>query len=355
MAEGSKLLAVARQTVALERSGLTLGLACRLAPALVVVLACGLVAGVPAAGAVAAGGALTVGFGAFQRLTSSRAVPMLFAFVGISASTFIGTLTGASAPLTIGLALVYGFWCGMLPAVSMGAFWIGQQCTIYFLIAGAYPGDAEQAFVRMALVLAGGMVQIALFGAILTAERGRAPHPLLHRMLAEGAMLVVRLRVAEGLRFAPSFAVALAVAVAAERWLDLRNGYWAGMTALILLRPDFHDTLARSVGRVGGTIAGALLASLVAHLVAPGPVLLATFVGVLRLLHLRHGAAQFWRVRAVPHRLRRVPPGARRGRRGAGGTCPHRGDRIWRRDRARHPSPALFCEPYARRAESGLT
>ncbi len=278
MAEGSKLSEVARRTVALEWSGLTLGLACRLAPALVVVLACGLVAGVPAAGAVAAGGALTVGFGAFQRLTSSRAVPMLFAFVGISASTFIGTLTGASAPLTIGLALFYGFWCGMLPAVSMGAFWIGQQCTIYFLIAGAYPGDAEQAFVRMALVLAGGMVQIALFGAILTAERGRAPHPLLHRMLAEGAMLVVRLRVAEGLRFAPSFAVALAVAVAAERWLDLRNGYWAGMTALILLRPDFHDTLARSVGRVGGTIAGALLASLVAHLVAPGPVLLATFV-----------------------------------------------------------------------------
>jgi Fusaric acid resistance protein-like len=284
LAEASKLSEVARRTVALEWSALTLGLACRVAPALVVVLAGGLVAGVPAAGAVAAGGALTVGFGAFQQLTTSRAVPMLFALVGICASTFIGTLTGGSAPLTIALAFVYGFWCGMLPVVSMGAFWIGQQCTIYFLIAGAYHGGVDQAFVRAGLVLAGGIVQIALFGAILTAERGLAPRPLLHRVLAEGAMLIVRLRIAEGLRFAPSFAVALAAAVLAERWLDLPNGYWAGMTALILLRPDFHDTLARSIGRVGGTIVGAILASLVAHVLQPGPDLLALLVALCAFL-----------------------------------------------------------------------
>jgi len=278
LAEPGKLLEVARTIVALERSGLTLGLACRLVPALVIVLALGLLAGLPAAGAVAAGGALTVGFGAFQRLTTSRAVPMLFAFAGIGASTFLGTLTGGSAPLTIALALLYGFWCGMLPAVSMGAFWIGQQCTIYFLIAGAFHGGIDQALARMALVLAGGMVQIAVFGAIVTAERGRAPHPLLHRMLAEGAVLIIGTRAVAALRFAPSFAVALAAAVSAERWLDLPNGYWAGMTALVLLRPDFHDTLARSAGRVIGTVAGALLASLLAHVIVPAPPALALLV-----------------------------------------------------------------------------
>ncbi len=282
MRERRKLGEVARRTVALEWSALTLGLACRLAPALVVVLAAGLLAGVPAAGAVAAGGALTVGFGAFQRLTISRAVPMLFAFAGIGASTFLGTLTGGSTALTVGLALFYGFWAGMLPAVSMGAFWIGQQCAIYFLIAGAYAGGLDQALTRMALVLAGGIVQLAVFGAIRTAEEGRRPRLLVHRMLAEGAVVVLafRKRAGPALRFAPSFALALAVAVLAERWLDLRNGYWAGMTTLVLLRPDFHDTLARSAGRVGGTAVGALAASFLAHVLDPGAPALAALVAV---------------------------------------------------------------------------
>ena len=280
MAEASRLSDIARTAVAFEWSKLTLGLAAQLAPALVVVLTAGLIAGVPAAGAVAAGGALTVGFGAFQQLTTSRAVPMLFALVGISASTFIGTLTGADAALTVGLALVYGFWCGMLPAVSMGAFWIGQQCTIYFLVAGAYAGGAGQALVRMLLVLAGGIAQIAIFGTIVALESGTAPRPLLHRVLGEGAMLLLRIRIAAGLRFAVSFAVALAAAVVAERWLALPNGYWAAMTALLLLRPDFHDTAARSIGRVLGTIVGASLASVMAHFIVPGPAALAALVAL---------------------------------------------------------------------------
>lgn len=284
MADANSFADIARKTVAFEWSQLTLGLAARIAPALIVVLACGLIAGAPSAGAVAAGGAFTVGFGAFQQLTTSRAVPMLFALVGISASTFVGTLTGANTALTIGLALVYGFWCGMLPAVSMGAFWIGQQCTIYFLVSGAYAGSVDQAAARMLLVLTGGIVQIAIFGAIVAAERGGSPWPHLHRVLGEGAMLLLRVRVRAGLRFAVSFALALGAAVVAERWLAMPNGYWAAMTALILLRPDFHDTAARSLGRVLGTVAGALMASLMTHLILPAPASLAALVALCAFL-----------------------------------------------------------------------
>ena len=43
------------------------------------------------------------------------------------------------------------------------------------------------------------------------------------------------------------------------------------MTALLVLRPEFHDTFARGVARIAGTIAGAGLATLIVHVYTPGP------------------------------------------------------------------------------------
>ncbi|HXQ50627.1 MAG TPA: FUSC family protein [Stellaceae bacterium] len=282
-------LGTARRAALFDRTQLTVGLGLRLAPALLLVLAAGLALGEPQVAAVAAGGALIVGFGAFQQFTSSRAGPMLFAWLGTGLSTLIGTLAGGDGATMVLAAMIYAFWCGMLPAIGMGAFWIGQQCTIFLLIAGAYAGGIEQAFDRAALVMAGGLVQIACFTIILARERRALPWRSLHRILGDAATAFAGLRFhvrynSPWIRFALHCALALAAAVVVERVIALPNGYWVAMTTLLLLRPDFQDALARSLGRIGGTIAGAALASLIAHVLAPGPAALATLVAAFAFL-----------------------------------------------------------------------
>jgi uncharacterized membrane protein YccC len=287
--EMTPLSATARQAILLDWSQLTPGLALRLAPALVVLLAGGLVLRDPAAGAIAASGAFIVGLGAFQESAGARADIMLFALFGMGASTFIGTLVGNGDATMVLSALVYGFCCGLLPAIGVGAFWVGQQCAVFLLIAGAYAGGLDHAFGRTVLVTAGGLLQLASHVAIVSLERGALSWPSLRAMLAEGTTALAgignRLRPgAPQFRFAVRFSLVLAAAVATERILAIPNGYWAAMTALLLMRPDFHDTLWRSVGRLFGTFGGATLATLIAHVLMPGPEMLAGLVAGNALL-----------------------------------------------------------------------
>ncbi|MDA8391696.1 MAG: FUSC family protein [Actinomycetota bacterium] len=64
-----------------------------------------------------------------------------------------------------------------------------------------------------------------------------------------------------------------AVLVAAEglvRWIDVPHGYWAPMTAALVLKPEYAATLTRGAARFAGTLAGVGLVSLAAFLLAPG-------------------------------------------------------------------------------------
>jgi hypothetical protein len=66
--------------------------ALRCLPAVALVLGIGLAIGHPATGMIAAGGAVSVGFGSFQRIGKSNTTPMLLAAVGMFLSTLLGTL-----------------------------------------------------------------------------------------------------------------------------------------------------------------------------------------------------------------------------------------------------------------------
>jgi uncharacterized membrane protein YccC len=52
-------------------------------------------------------------------------------------------------------------------------------------------------------------------------------------------------------------AVTIAIAASLYRSLPQQNGYWIPVTALIVLRPDLHQTLTRGVARLAGTVTGA--------------------------------------------------------------------------------------------------
>lgn len=281
--------ALAAEWVGLDRRKLHpwIGLRCTLAVALA--LAAGLLAGQPAAGAVACSGAATVGFGVWQRFARSELGPMLAGALGMGLSTFIGTCAGLSH-LAIGLlVLVWGFFCGLLPALGPGWMWIGQQATIALLVSSSFPGSGAHALIRTVLVLAGGLLQILCIELLLrfddVAAEWRGWRETRAELTASLALLRSQLTPhSRTFQFAIRVAVTLSAAVLTARFLALRNGYWVGMTALLLLRMEFHDTLVRSVGRIGGTIAGAAVATLLLHLLHPGPAPLAGVVALLAWL-----------------------------------------------------------------------
>ncbi|MGW4050035.1 FUSC family protein [Streptomyces sp. NPDC004779] len=52
--------------------------------------------------------------------------------------------------------------------------------------------------------------------------------------------------------------------------LPFGHGYWAPMTSVMVMRPDFSQTYARSVARFGGTLVGVALATAVVRTAHPG-------------------------------------------------------------------------------------
>jgi len=69
------------------------------------------------------------------------------------------------------------------------------------------------------------------------------------------------------LRHATRVALVVLASVIVTRALELQRGYWATVTALLLLQPLLPATITRGLQRVGGTIAGAALATAIAAVV----------------------------------------------------------------------------------------
>ncbi len=63
----------------------------------------------------------------------------------------------------------------------------------------------------------------------------------------------------------------LALAAAGAHLFPQARGYWAALTVVLVLRPDFTTTFSRGAARVIGTLLGAVLASLIAALLRPAP------------------------------------------------------------------------------------
>jgi len=259
----------------------------RCLPAIAILLASGLALGQPAGGMIAASGAMSVGFGSFQRIGKSQLTPMLFGCAGMCLSTLAGTLAGQSA---IALGLTAGFWgflYGILIAFSAGASWAGLQSTIALLVVSAYPVTMGRATARASLILAGGLLQILVVSLLRTRIEEEAASP---DLLAGGWRIAFKhLRRtltldSEALHYSLRMGLTLAVTAGVARAISIHNGYWFPMTALIVLRPDFRQTLVRGVARVAGTLVGGLVATLLAAILRPGPVALACVVVVFAWL-----------------------------------------------------------------------
>jgi MFS family permease len=243
-------------------------------------LAAGLCIGRPGVGMIAAGGAMTAGFGAKQSIDGSRLLPMVFVSLGMAFAAFLGVVIGHTNLLLVPTAALWGFGYGMLARREAGYRWVGQQCVIIFLVASAFPASVEDALDRALLILAGGALQV-LSAAILLrafdqlsnhltslARYVRKEETALHSALLETAQSVRQRKILNSaLPYSLLVAITLATTTELYRRLQFPSGYWIPMTALLVLKPGITDTVNRAIARVLGTVTGAILASFcIAHL-----------------------------------------------------------------------------------------
>jgi hypothetical protein len=263
--------------------------ALRCTPALAVALGLGLATGDVEAGAIACGAALVVGFGVYQSFARSQFGPMLAATLGMAVSTQVGTVAGLHTASMLPAVAWWGFSCALLPALGLGAQWIGQQSTIFLLVAGSFPETGPGSVIRAALVLAGGSLQIAMVELscrLADLRREVSGWSETRRELAEGVRTLRAALSPRSLyfRFGLRLAATLCAGEFIARSFDLPNGYWIGMTVVLLLRMDFHDTWTRSIARVLGTAAGLLLAMVLIAWLRPGEAAMAALVLVFAML-----------------------------------------------------------------------
>ncbi|HZD48476.1 MAG TPA: FUSC family protein [Silvibacterium sp.] len=253
-------------------------------------LCVGLAVGHPAAGMIAAGGAVNIGFGAKQNIDNSQLLPMIFATLGTAFSTFIGMMVGHENFLLVGMAALWGFGCGMLTMREAGYAWVGQQCVIMLVVGSAFPASAEPAAERSLLVLAGSALQVLssslilrLFGQLREHLRAlttyiRAEQDALRQAVRQAAAAWKEGRLENtAVPYSLRLAITLALSTLIYRQMHFASGYWIPMTALLVLKPGLADTVSRAIARTLGTVAGAWLISIfVAHF-TPSPAALVAF------------------------------------------------------------------------------
>jgi hypothetical protein len=235
-------------------------------PAIPCLLVAGLGAGHEVAGVVAAGGALSVAFGASRGLHGRRWGAMLAACVGVACAAFCGTLLGASLPALLACAAIGAAACAALGLVDDDLWWVALQVVIALMVSGFFaltpgtipnvpPGSLAAAIVRASATLAGGVAQIACVVTLAQIfPAAREPLPVGPPLPpADAAALWAQ---------AARAAIAVTLAAVLAYGAGLSNSYWAPMTALLVVKPGLHDTRSRGISRMIGTIVGAVLATL---------------------------------------------------------------------------------------------
>jgi hypothetical protein len=255
-------------------------------PAIILIWAVALWRGHLSAGVLTSVGAVSVGFGAFQRMTRFAWAPMVLAAFGMASATWLGSVLGAhtvTATLAVGVA---GLLLGLITPLGTGAWWTALQWTIGLIVCGAYSVGIDQSYERAGLVLLGGSLQ-ALTIILIWWWRGK-PFDVPEKILSDDRTGELNLSPPEVWRvlsirdprghYAWRVAIILAAGALISRLSGLQNGYWIPMTAAVCMKPDFQTTFTRSLARLFGTLVGAALTTLFTAWCRPDPAVLAICV-----------------------------------------------------------------------------
>ncbi len=239
-----------------------------------IALVLGQLTGHPSAGSIAAGSAFTVGFAVFHEALASTVLSMTLVTLGIASATLAGSLGAQSTIVVLLLCILAAINYGLLAGVGNTTGWIGQQCGVFVIVSSYFAQGIHYAVGRTSMVLAGGALQIGVYALSTLVRRyghtgDPAPPPVLRQLRTRTHQFWATLRSelrwrADTTDYVLRLAITLGLTTALYRVLHWRNGYWAPMTALLVLKPKWANTLSRGVARLTGTLVGATACALLA-------------------------------------------------------------------------------------------
>ena len=234
--------------------------------AVAVALVAGKLSGHASAGAIAAGAAFTIGFALFHEALASTLLSMAIVTLGLASGTLAGSLGAGIPALVLILAIIASINYGLLADLGTTSSWIGQQCAVFVVIASYFPLGVHYAVGRTEMVLAGGGLQMLFYTAFhlhrLHPRAISARPPVLPLLRARALRILKQVR--QDLTWGSSMVsyilrlvLAVGLSSAIYQTFHIRNGYWAPMTALLVLKPQWSNKLSRGIARLSGTLLGA--------------------------------------------------------------------------------------------------
>lgn len=240
-------------------------------PAVAAILVAGVATQHASAAIIAAGGAMSIGFGAYKKVDGSPLPATVLATIGCAAAAVAGSLLGHSLAALAIATLLAAALSSFFASVNEGPRWIATETTIALLIAGTFPATLLGALARGGLILCGGALQLVTISGIqqLLATVRHPLWPLVPRrdyfrdIAAKACHELHR-----NLVHASICGAAVAASLLLSRALGMPKSYWAPMTTLIVLKADYRSIGHRGLWRLVGTLVGGTLAGLLvfAHL-----------------------------------------------------------------------------------------
>lgn len=254
---------------------------CLIAP--VVLMATTVSFGKPSVGIFCVISAFLVGNGSLRQLSRFRAMPMIFASLGMAFCALVGSLLGSSSTASVTGLAVFGFFYGVSSSLGPGVSWVGLASLVSYVVLGAaYPAWGQAAIVRGIIVLGGGLAQTATITALWHWKRVHSPREiwigpgdfsLVLNGMARALLENVKFR-SEVFKFGARVSLTLVAGELLSKSFLTARSYWAVMTIALIVQPDFRNTLTRGLQRCAGTLIGAGFATFIAAVLRPSPPIL---------------------------------------------------------------------------------
>jgi uncharacterized membrane protein YccC len=174
-----------RGALAIDRNGFQPLIAVRAAAGVVVPVAIGTAVGHPADGAIAAAGALPAGVAGIGGGFTTQAGVIVATGLGMSASTFVGSLVAGHTAFMLMVLALWAFGAGLVVVLGRSATIIGTQAVMGLIVFGRYPGAVDVATLHAAWVFAGAGFQGVLAAVFRSPQRFAAERRTLAAAYAE--------------------------------------------------------------------------------------------------------------------------------------------------------------------------
>ena len=242
-----------------DKKDLTMALYCL--PGILIIYSIGFIFKDLIYASIAVGGAVTAGYGANKKILKYPFAPMIISVIGMRVCAFLGSLIGHSYIGYMICCILLACLATCVGNINQTAWWIVLQWSIAFFVGGFYVGNVWSALQRGILILLGGLFQSVCI--IFLIEKFSFQRNIIDPDNLLSIIKNIYENIDKKIRFHTTIiyaALAMIVCFLLIHIFNIKYYYWVIMTALVILKPDFIDTLKKASIRLLGTFIGFLIA-----------------------------------------------------------------------------------------------